>query len=70
MLFETAAALLGVSSADVWFVGDRVDTDIVGARAAGMTPVLFSPTERPAVDTELITLTWSGIVTMLRETVA
>ena len=69
LVFETAAALLGVPCADVWFVGDQVDTDIVGARAAGMTPVLFSPTERGAVDGELIALTWPGIVTMLREAV-
>jgi len=44
LLFETAAALLGVPPSDVWFVGDSFDLDIIGARAAGMTSVWFAPT--------------------------
>jgi putative hydrolase of the HAD superfamily len=43
LLFETAAARLGAAPGDVWFVGDRVDRDVVGARAAGMTAVWFNP---------------------------
>jgi len=42
LLFETAAAKLGVSAEDIWFVGDRVDTDVVGAKAARMTAVWFN----------------------------
>jgi putative hydrolase of the HAD superfamily len=34
LLFETASALLGVESSNVWFVGDSFDHDIMGARAA------------------------------------
>ncbi|MBK5306480.1 MAG: HAD family hydrolase [Frankiaceae bacterium] len=37
--FEAAAAAAGVGVADCVHVGDRVDNDIVAARAAGMTPV-------------------------------
>jgi HAD superfamily hydrolase (TIGR01509 family) len=43
LLFETAAALIGLSPADIWFVGDSFDTDIAGARAAGMTSVWYNP---------------------------
>jgi putative hydrolase of the HAD superfamily len=43
LLFETAAARLGVDRKDIWFMGDRLDTDIVGAKAAGMTAVWFCP---------------------------
>lgn len=44
LLFEVAAARLGVSSHDAWFVGDRLDTDVAGARAAGMHPIHYAPT--------------------------
>lgn len=39
LLFETAAARLGYAPEDIWFVGDRFDTDMAGARAAHMKPV-------------------------------
>jgi putative hydrolase of the HAD superfamily len=42
-LFDTAAARLGVNARDIWFVGDRLDTDIAGAKAAGMKAVWFNP---------------------------
>jgi FMN phosphatase YigB (HAD superfamily) len=48
-LFETAAALLGVSCSDVWLIGNRLDTDVIGARAAGMTAIWYaSPNEARA----------------------
>jgi HAD superfamily hydrolase (TIGR01662 family) len=43
LLFETAAAKLGVACEDIWFVGDRLDTDVAGAKAAGMKAVWFRP---------------------------
>jgi len=39
LLFSTAAARLGVAPEDIWFVGDRLDTDVAGARAAQMNPI-------------------------------
>ncbi len=39
LLFTTAAGRLGVPPEDTWFVGDRLDTDIAGAKAAGMRPI-------------------------------
>jgi len=47
LLFETAAARLGVAPCDIWFMGDRLDTDVAGAKGAGMTAVWFNPTSRP-----------------------
>lgn len=47
LLFEIAAARLGIPPSDIWFMGDRLDTDIVGAKAAGMTAVWFNPNKRP-----------------------
>src|SRR5690242_19985812 len=43
LLFETAAAKLGVACEEIWFVGDRLDTDVTGAKAAGMQAVWFQP---------------------------
>ena len=39
LLFTTAAARLGLAPEEIWFVGDRLDTDIAGARAANMKAV-------------------------------
>lgn len=43
LLFEMAAAKLGLACKDIWFVGDRLDTDVAGAKAAGMKAVWFQP---------------------------
>ena len=43
LLFEVAATRLGVPPADVWFLGDRLDTDVAGAKAAGMRAVWLRP---------------------------
>jgi putative hydrolase of the HAD superfamily len=43
LLFETAAVRLGVRPEDIWFMGDRLDTDVAGAKAAGMSAVWFNP---------------------------
>lgn len=48
LLFDTAAARLGVPPQGIWFVGDRLDTDVAGAKAAGMTAVWFNTNQRTA----------------------
>ncbi len=71
LLFEAAAGLLGVSPAHVWFMGDQLDTDVVGARAAGMTPFLYVP--RPPAgyaDPDVIAVTWPDLVRHFREALA
>ena len=41
-IFLTAAAKLGIEPADIWFIGDTFEADIVGASNAGMTPVWYN----------------------------
>jgi putative hydrolase of the HAD superfamily len=64
LLFETAAARLGIKARDIWFVGDRLDTDIAGAKAAGMTAVWFNPqkAEDPARTADLTVTDWNDLV--------
>lgn len=50
LLFETAAAKLGVAPENIWFVGDQLDLDIEGAKSAGMKAVWLSPLESAAVN--------------------
>ena len=35
---------------EIWFVGDWIRHDIVGAQGAGMTGVWYNPNEAPAED--------------------
>ena len=42
-IFDHALEVLGVPPADVWYVGDTPAFDIVGARRAGLRPILMDP---------------------------
>jgi putative hydrolase of the HAD superfamily len=54
-LFDAALERLGVAAVDAVHVGDTYDDDIVGARAAGVRPVLISRYGTPApADVEAI----------------
>jgi putative hydrolase of the HAD superfamily len=67
LLFETAAGLLGVSARDIWFVGDRLDTDVAGARAAGMYAVWLGGPNADAGDGELLTVSdWRELLAVVR----
>jgi FMN phosphatase YigB (HAD superfamily) len=62
--FHLAAAAAGVSVGECVHVGDRVDNDVVGARAAGMLPVHVRRgpwgilhADDPAVDLQVRSLT-------------
>lgn len=48
LLLDVAGARLGVAPADIWVVGDRLDTDVAGARAAGMKAVWLRPRKAPS----------------------
>ena len=67
LLFETAAARLNVPAADIWFVGDRLDTDVAGAKAAGMTAVWFNANDRsePSSDVDLTVTSWTDFASRL-----
>ena len=63
LLFETAGARLSVAPRDIWFVGDRLDTDIAGARAAGMTAVWFRPRAAGSSDAaDLAVKSWGELI--------
>lgn len=49
-VFEQALALAGSGPADAIHVGDSIDEDVAGARAAGIAPVLLSRDGRGAPD--------------------
>jgi len=42
-IFDFALEYLEVDAADVWYVGDTPGFDVVGARRAGMRPILMDP---------------------------
>jgi len=67
LLFEAAAAKLGIRPEDIWFVGDRLDTDIAGAKAAGMTAVWFNPkgTKGPACTADFTVSDWDDLVRLV-----
>ena len=42
-IFQAAIDLLGLDSNQVWYVGDMPAIDVVGARRAGIRPILMDP---------------------------
>jgi putative hydrolase of the HAD superfamily len=63
LLFGTAAARLGLAPEDIWFVGDRLDTDMAGAAAAHMKPVwLRGKDSGDASQVHLVADSWPEIV--------
>ena len=62
LIFETAAARLGVKPESIWCVGDRADTDVAGAHAAGMTGVLLDPRRRHDASADLVVGSWAELV--------
>ncbi|MGC1340915.1 MAG: HAD family hydrolase, partial [Candidatus Binataceae bacterium] len=49
-LFEAAARQMRLQPQNVWYLGDRINTDIEGARAAGMVAVWFERGGSPTPD--------------------
>lgn len=67
LLFETAAARLGLPPSDIWFMGDRLDTDVAGAKATGMTAVWFNPDNKDdsSRSADLIATGWDDFTRLL-----
>ena len=54
-IFDRALALAGASPADARHVGDSLEEDVTGARAAGIDPILIRRgSEPPPVDVPVI----------------
>jgi putative hydrolase of the HAD superfamily len=66
LLFGVAAAKLGRQAADIWFVGDKLEIDVKGARAAGMTSVWFKPTASAPLPC-MGAASWSDLIRLYRE---
>jgi putative hydrolase of the HAD superfamily len=67
LIFEMAAAKLGVEPTDIWFAGDQLGTDIAGAKATGMTSVWFNPTKSEASDSaDLTVASWFDLARLVR----
>ena len=43
LIFEKALEMAGTSASETVYVGDNYFADVVGARRAGITPVLYDP---------------------------
>jgi putative hydrolase of the HAD superfamily len=67
IIFEVALRRLGMEPGRVWFTGDNVGYDILGARAAGIFPVAFNP--RKAIPDEAgehaVITSWSQLLPLL-----
>ena len=63
LLYQMAAAKLGIQPRDIWFVGDRLDTDVAGAKAAGMTAVWFNANkaQAPSPEPDLTVADWDDL---------
>lgn len=62
LLFEIAAAKLGLAPREIWFVGDRLDADVAGAQAAGMRAVwLRPPNAAPSSSPDVTVSDWAEL---------
>jgi len=68
IIFEVALARLGLGPASVWFAGDNVGYDVVGARNAGIFPIAFRPRVAvpDAVGEHATILEWEHLSAMVR----
>jgi putative hydrolase of the HAD superfamily len=69
VLFKLAQARLGLGADKIWFVGDRLDTDIAGANLAGMPAVWLSARqpepEEANIRADVVVPDWSKLVERL-----
>ena len=67
LLFDTAVVRLGIPPEEVWFVGDRLDTDVAGAKAAGLRTVWLRPTGAGGSDDPDATVAnWAELLALYR----
>jgi len=67
LIFEVALRRLGLEATRVWFAGDNVGYDIVGARQAGIFPVAFNPRTRipEEVGEHAVISSWSQLIPLI-----
>jgi putative hydrolase of the HAD superfamily len=65
-IFAAALAALAIRAASCLYVGDSYRDDVVGARAAGLTPVLYDPLGlRPDADVATVGRLWEVLALAL-----
>jgi len=60
-LFRIALRRLGLAPAHAAMVGDSVESDIAGGRAAGMRTVLYAPAGAPAEAADVVVRSWGEL---------
>jgi putative hydrolase of the HAD superfamily len=67
LIFEVALRRLGLGAEQVWFAGDNVGYDIVGAHAAGIFPVAFNPHKKIPDDVgeHAVITSWSQFLPLI-----
>jgi putative hydrolase of the HAD superfamily len=69
-IFELALGKAGLPADDVWYIGDNYACDIVGARTAGLFPVLFtgaSDYEQPEHDDVISIASWTELKELISD---
>ena len=60
-IFETAIARLGLPREDVWFIGDKLEADVIGAQGVGLTAIWFNVDNKPSTEItpDLMVKSWA-----------
>lgn len=67
LIFEVALRRLGLEARQVWFAGDNVGYDVIGAHQAGIFPVAFKPRKEVPreVGEHAVISSWSQLVPLI-----
>jgi putative hydrolase of the HAD superfamily len=67
LIFEVALRRLGFDAGQVWFAGDNVGYDIIGAHQAGIFPVAFNPRKQipDTVGEHAVITSWSQLLPLI-----
>ncbi len=67
LLFEAALARVECAAREAWYVGDRPEFDVAGARAAGMAAVWYNPagSGAPGHEPEATVRSWDQFLPLL-----
>jgi putative hydrolase of the HAD superfamily len=72
IIFEVALRRLSMDPGRVWFAGDNVGYDIVGARSADIFPVAFNPRAPipESIGAHAVITQWSALVPLIEQAAA
>ena len=71
LIFEVARRRLGLPASRVWFAGDNIGYDIIGASGSGMFPVAFNPRKQvpTTVGEHAVITAWSQFPALIASAV-